>query len=58
MIEGVPVTWGQVITLELPNGEFLVLDTRDQGNECGNEIKLDYLDHTGEFQSSLLIHPK
>lgn len=55
---GVPMLWNQCIDIELPNGHFVRVDTTDRGNECGNEIRIEHLDETGEYQSAIIVFPE
>ena len=42
----IPVPFDYRIAIELPTGEFIIIDTRDNEN-----IKVERLDSTGEFVS-------
>jgi len=42
----IPVTFDQRLSIELPTGDFIIIDTMDIEN-----IKVERLDSTGEFVS-------
>ena len=39
-----PITIDQRLSFELPTGDFIIIDTRDE-----DDIKVERLDKTGEF---------
>ena len=45
-----PVLPDQLLTLELPNGQFICIDTRVDAN---NQYRVELLDNTGEFIAGL-----
>lgn len=48
----IPVTLNQRLSIELPTGDFILIDTMDSEN-----IKVERLDSTGEFVSGWQFEP-
>ena len=48
----IPVTLDQRLSIELPTGDFILIDTMDSEN-----IKVERLDSTGEFVSGWQFEP-
>ena len=48
----IPVTLDQRLSIELPTGDFIIIDTMDSEN-----IKVERLDSTGEFVSGWDFEP-
>jgi len=46
----VPVTEDMLISLQLPNGQFVRIDTRMDAN---GDYKIELLDNTGDFVAGL-----
>ena len=51
----VPLLADAVYSFELPNGEFVIIDLRENAN---NEWVVEYHDHTNEFISGMQIDPE
>lgn len=56
-IETIPLLPDVFYSFELPNGEFVIIDLRENANGNGEWV-VEYHDHTYEFISGMQIDPE